>query len=257
MRKTVFLILILVTLVGCAPAPNPIPSAEPSPTPEPIIVALSPAVGESVKYILNTCAWGMPQIILLTKEAVELHPDPAGADLTLWWGIPTENPTLSEPDMVVLSMGEESVSIIVHESNLINSLSVQQIKDIYTAQIQAWDELSEDNPLGEIQVWAYPNNYPLRHVFDQAFIPQSPLTSYALLAPSPLTLLEAIQENHAAIGYIPSSFSVKDTSTKKIPLQTESENVQPQLTQPIVGILTKKPEGNLAVLVNCLQTNFP
>lgn len=255
-------ILGLAVLTGCAARPNPTPNAAPMPTPEPISVALSPVVGESGRYILRTCAWGLPQIVLLTEEAPSLYPDVSGVDLTLWWGIPNEYPALSEPGLVAVPLGEESVSLVVHIDNPISTLNIQDLRAIYTAQVRDWAEISskdlpDANAQGEIQVWAYPSAHPLRHVFDQAILPHAGLTAYAQLAPSPTAMLQAIQENPAAIGYLPGSFPLTGTRVKKIPLQPEAEGVQSQLRLPILGILPGEPEGNLASLVHCLQSNWP
>lgn len=237
-------------------ASPPTPTAAPSPTPDAIFVAISPVVGESGRQILRTCAWGLPKIVLQTKETVALFPDPSDADLTLWWGIPNEYPALSEPDVTAVTLGAESVSLIVHQANPINALNAKQVKEIYTAHIRGWDEISESNELGEIQTLAYPATHPLRSVFDNIITPQSRLSPYALLAPSPSAVLEVVQENPAAIGYLPSSFPV--TGVKKIPLQAAPGGVQQEnLEQPILGVFRGELKDGLAAMTHCLQTNFP
>ena len=249
-RILIPVILILSILSGCAATSGPV--STPTPTPEPITVVISPVVGESGRFILRTCAWGLPSTVLLTEEASYLSLS-ADADLTLWWGNPNADPIFNDPAVVAVPLGMESISIVVHPSNPLSTLNAQDLQDIYNAQVRDWAEISGKAAQGEIQVWAYPSAHPLRLVFDQALLPQKQLTPHVRLAPSPEAMLEAIQEDPAAIGYLPSSFPITGTRVKKIPLQPQPEGLQ----QPILGIVTAEPEGNLAALLRCLQTNFP
>jgi len=247
MRNLLLTILLFCLLAGCS---IPTPTPAPNPTLEPIRVAISPVVGESGKYILHTCAWGFPSIVLFTEEESFLSPS-VDVDLTLWWGNPNDYPTLNKPGVVAVPLGTESISIIVHQDNPITTFNAQDLYGIYTAQVRDWAEVSSENIQGEIQAWTYPNAHPLRQVFDPAIIPQNELTSHAQLAPSPTAMLEAIQDNPGAVGYVPSDFPVPEA--KKISFQPQLEGFR----QPILGITTGNPEGNLAALLYCLQNNFP
>lgn len=251
MRKIFLAIFILSSAIGCTTNATSTPA--PSPTPEPITVAVSPVLGNFWEEILHACAWGQPQTLLVIEEAPSLYPDVAKVDLTLWWGIPNEYPHLREPGAAVFSLGAESIAIVIHEENPLTSLSVQDLQKIYNARVETWRQVSEKNALGEIQVWTYPYAHPLRNAFDLTVLPPENLTSYARLAPSPEAMLEAIQENPSAIGYIPNHFFFKDSEVKKIPLQPQPAGFR----QLILGITTEEPEGNMAALLHCLQTNFP
>jgi hypothetical protein len=98
------------------------------------------------------------------------------------------------------------------------------------------------------QVWTYGEGNELRMIFDPIVLGGSRITPYAVLAPNPAAMIEAIQSDPSAIGYIPQSWLPVDMNI----IQIERE-LQNGLSYPILALTQGEPDDQAALLIECLQ----
>jgi len=240
--KRVLLWSFAIFIAGCA-TPK---TSTPAPTPEAIKIyypaSLLPWVDE-----LSTCAATNPLVALyfiqLTSPGTKFGPE----DLLLELGQP--NRALN--GSYLAQVGEEQVVFIINQANPISRLTASQLRQIYSGEVRIW----EDSKRQSIQVWVSPQGETTQQIVDNALDLSQQQAPDAMLAPNPLSMLQAVSSDEAAIGYLPLSFlrSKIYAGADQVKIITLEQTLNQELRQPVIISTQSEPSGYGRWLIACLQ----
>ena len=242
--------LLLFGLILILTACGTIEVSAPAPTPEAINIRYPQALLPWADKLVS-CASNVPQIALYLIEFNTLDPDIQANIIELELGQPSRI-----NDLTYLSqVGWEQVVVVVNKENSLAQLSIEELKSIFSGQGSKLVNGSAQS----MQVWVPPKGEPTRMIFDHAVMQKLSLTSDAMLAPDPGTMLEAISKNPDAIGYLPGSFiNTNDPSySSKVKIVKLETSLEAELRQPVIAITQSEPMGLLRNLLVCLEANSP
>jgi len=224
-----FLLVALISLILISACGTYVTSTPP-PSPQPVQVAFTTTLSPLVER-LHQCALQHPEIALIAHQTTIIGLEGKGADLILWMGEPPQGLYKN-----AFTLREDSIVIIAGANVTLQDLSTDQLRDLYI------------NPSSTYQIWTYPSGHELRNLFDKVVLGENATNANALLAPNPAAMLEAIEADPLAVGFIPASWLEKDTQT--LPVE---EELQAALTQPVLALSLQEPAGNLRTYLACLQ----
>lgn len=240
-------LLILVFLLAACGVPE---VSTPAPTPQAIQVfypdSLKPYADK-----LAACAAGNPLVALYFLPPPAQPDSLAAGDLLLSLG----NPDVSVTSYYLSQVGTERIIVVANQQNQITQLSIDTLRSMYSGGITRW-ETGSGKPL---QVWILPAEDAVRRAFDSAVLSGLTPTTHAMLAPSPIAMLEEVAKNESAVGYLPESVLTASDSlladkVRILPLSPEIETI---LTLPIIAITQDEPLGLPRDLLVCLQSSTP
>lgn len=121
---------------------------------------------------------GIAEIALVSRELTPAEKEKWQAELLAW----------------------DALAIVVHPNNPIASLSLQEIRDIFTGEILSWEEVGVAE--GEIQVLTREEGSGSRASFATLILTEGErMTSWALVLPSDQAVGDYVAQNPLAIGY--------------------------------------------------------
>jgi len=101
------------------------------------------------------------------------------------------------PTATVVAM--DGISIAVHSSNPIDSLTLQQLKDIYTGKVRNWKQVGgKDAPIIVLSRESSSGTYVY---FQELVLKSEKYAATALLMPSTKAIQQEIRNNPNAVGY--------------------------------------------------------
>jgi hypothetical protein len=258
-----FLVIgLLWSLAACS---NPVAATAP-PTPRIVSLQLTTAV-MGWKNDLTACASAQPQVGLIIQEAPLGQIDLTQADVLLRFAEP---PTTLTAYSAIL--GWDEVVVITHPSYPTTQITRQALQAIYAGKATTWSDLQLPGLQGSeqarlpLQVWAFPPENDIRHVFDKVVLDGVKPTPHTYLAPDAAAMLEAIARTPGSIGYLlKSSLDLasgqKPAGQKNGGTPSSVQIVKPLtiadslsgMKQPILAIAPSEPQGDLRQLLLCLQ----
>lgn len=230
MRLAAVCLLALVLLAACA-APAP------AVTPQIITIHYTFATRPWLAD-LYACAGKLPQLVVQADERSASFLDPASADLVLRLGAP---PRLDTP---AYALGEEEIVVVVHPSNPLESLTLDQAADLFSGRARDWQQVG--GPQAPVQVWAFHEGEDIQQAFEDVVLNGGPITPSARLAQSAAEMAAAVASDPAALGFVPKR--LMSSSVRPIRLEGQSGLILPALL-----IVRDEPQGSLRELVACLQ----
>ena len=159
--------------------------------------------------------------------------------------------------LVKIPIAHDGIAIIVHPSNPINNLSVEQVRDIFAGQITNWAQLGgPDLPITLIN---RDESSGTRDAFGKAIMGDAPFEINAVVLPGTGQVREVVTRAPGAIGYI----SVGFVAPRFIKTQVKAlsiDNVAPEDEYVASGVypisrtlyfLTKgMPEGEVKAYID-------
>ena len=134
----------------------------------------------------------------------------------------------------------EEVGILLHPDNPANSLTPDQITELFTGKTTSWADLG--GIVSPVAVWGlYPGD-EAQQAFEDQILAQIPLVSSAILAPDADTLGQAMAADPAAIGMLPSAWA-----------PDELKFILVGLHLPVLISTSQPLESPAAELAACLQ----
>lgn len=235
-------IFLLFALVGCSSIKN----TEISDSPQPLNVLVSPAVTESWLNILTQCIEDSNiQASLVTDQ--HLTPSASGEfDLFLWWGDPSSYPAIENADLTPLTLGNLELALIVNNQNQLSSLEKTEVEAIFTRKINKWNTFSASGSSSPIQPWIYPQGNPIQDVFQRSLFAKGFPAGTSRIAPSSSAVIQAVQEDPAAIGFI-----IRDKNIEGIRFVDIQPEI-PDLNQPLLLLLPAETNPELTSILHCL-----
>ena len=98
-----------------------------------------------------------------------------------------------------------------------------------------------------IEIWTYPEGHEIQNLFNQRFDILE-ISPYSRIAPNPEAMIETINQQENAIGFIPSSYLFEDVQV--IPINDIEKD---QLRFPVLVLSNDEPGGEIKLFIHCLQ----
>lgn len=98
----------------------------------------------------------------------------------------------------------EGIAFIVHPQVPTRNLTLAELEGIFSGEIREWGEVADGG--GEIQPVLPPPGDRFRQAFLQRVMPESRVSSRALVAPNPETSVEWVSTTEGALGLLPLSY---------------------------------------------------
>lgn len=156
-------------------------------------------------------------------------------DLSIILKVTDQKPEISfqlgEPDVLLdfaYQIDEEEMIVVVNRQNEMQKVSVEEIQNLFLGQA--------------MQVWVYPSASEMQKVLNQFVMQGRSVSSFANVAVSPKQVVEKIESESNAIGYIPKSL-----------LNENLKEIYSMGIFPVLALTETEPQGAVKSLLSCLQ----
>jgi hypothetical protein len=240
LKRFILALSLTVLLSACR-----VPETQPDPDVVPISVFYTPAL-RPVTTALQACAQEQPQSVLFIQE---IPPDATQAEssgITLRLGEPAgELPYAAQ-------ITREALAVIVSAENPVESLSEQQLREIFGGEIKRWDSIVPFE--ASVQSWLYPQGDEITRIVDQALLAGQAVSTEALLAADPQAVIKGVGSEPGGIGFVPSAWlaqqSSPETQVKTVRLE---RSLAISLRRPVLAVTSADPQGAERDFLACLQ----
>lgn len=137
-------------------------------------------------------------------------------------------------------IGSEDLQVIINPDNPIDSLTAEQVRDLFTGQVLNWQEINGSN--APVQVWVFSFGEDIQQIFTQTALGGSPVTSLARLAAGPDEMTKAIANDVNAVGILTRHLNTAIISA-----------VHTVASVPVLALTLTEPQGLVQELLACLQ----
>lgn len=238
--------------------------AQPSPTAsntagsaQVLQVAYTPAM-QGLGPILSTCADQQTAFSMVVRESPTAALESTNADVMLRLGAPQ---SLSLPSF---TLGNESYLFVVNQQNTLQSLSLDQLRQILSGKVSDWAafqqacpecfsaDLPEDVKSRPIALNFYGADEDLQSGMEAGLMAGAlPARSSALLIPDPAAMIEAVSSSPTAIGFLPINWTSNKVKDIKI------SDLDPKQTYlPILAITQTEPSDTTKSFLTCVQNGL-
>ncbi len=233
-RKFILLFYWLAfTLAACTGGPELLTV----PPPLPVRVALPPSL-EPTRAALTACARNQPGLALLVEPHPSAFIDLSEVDLALWLGDMPEFAGFAAP------LTQEQIVLIVNSRNPLDKIDPRTLAKIFSGEIATWEQIGIPVD-GEITLWIYPQENEIQHLIESALLQDGRISPAALIAADPEILSKKVEDDHSAIGFLPTAWLT--SSVKAV----EIEGIEIEL--PVLVLAAKEPQGLTRQFLACLQ----
>ena len=131
------------------------------------------------------------------------------------------NPLISGEERWSAPLVQDGIALIVHPSNTIDNISIEQLQRIYRGFITDWSEIGGED--SNIVIYSRESGASLRLEFERLVMGQQQTSPNARVLSSSQLMLEQIENDPDGIGYIP--ISVLTENTKSLAIDTISPSI--------------------------------
>jgi hypothetical protein len=216
--KSTFLGIILI-LAACAPVNAVL-------TPQVVSVYATPAAQPWLKKLVD-CANQQSVVVRLSDS-------PSDVDIMLRLGEPVN---LSTP---AFQVDKDDLLVIANRAKAINSLSIQQVRGLFTGQVSDWSQI-DPSKAGKVQVWVFAEGSDMQEAFAKT-LTGGPFLSSARLATSPEEMSRAIAADENAVGILSRQWETDGVM-----------DVYVVASLPVLAITLSEPHGMIKNLLSCIQ----
>ncbi len=252
MRLKVNLVLLAVAasyLGACAPAATP--------TPAPVVeqVIRTPAYADLVKTWFDGYLQVNPDSFI---SLANQPPETALASLEDGIGEIIIGGLTPPAGWFATPLSEDGIVVVIHADLRLRDLSIDELTAIFTGTLSNWDSLA-DTDLQIQPVIPLPGD-EVRDTFQSTVMSGQRYTNNALLGPTPAAVLQLIDENEGAVGFLPYS-AVED---KGRPIRVEGilpgdatiRDGRYPLPITILAIAPQEPSGEIRAWLVWLQSEL-
>lgn len=168
--------------------------------------------------------------------------------------LPPDAPDRPKPWVADLAM--DGVAIIVNSANPVNSLSMQELRDIYAGAHNSWSDFGVTG-LNDMQVAVREEGDGTRATFDSLVMGGQSLTSNAVLLPTVEVAMNFVALQTNAIAYVPSGRITGTVASKVKILSINGQQPTPAnltsgaypLSRMLNLLAPSEPQGDLRLFV--------
>ena len=222
-RFTSLLFLCAFFLHGCK-------SATPSAPAEPLLIQYTAG---SVPWLAVVYGCEGIDVINVDQRSADLL-DIRSFDMAIRIGQPDK---FASP---AYQIGTEDILVVVNRQNPINSLTAEQVRELFTGETTSWQESKGADTY--VQVWGYFPGEDIQQIFDQFALGGRRITSTARLAANPDEMAQAIAGDKNAVGIIPRHWKLDNVSV-----------VFTVARVPVLALTASQPKAAVQNLLSCLQ----
>ncbi len=135
------------------------------------------------------------------------------------------------PDLKVIPMARDGIVMIVHPTNDLSSLSLAQIKDIYTGKATSWKDVG--GKAQPIVVIGRDSASGTREFFNTAIMGTNATVSTMLEKNSNGAVKSSVVPNPGAIGYV--GMGYVDAMVKALNISANGTSIAPTVTNVVTG----------------------
>lgn len=249
-RRTLAM-LALTTMVGCNAYLTP--ATPPTAVPSPMRIHSTRAAAPLLESLAISYTEQHPGSSIDQSSAnhatllQRLRGDPSLYFLSMH--LPQNQPVWAAP------LAQDGLAIIVHPSNPVHSLTIEELRRLYRGYITNWQELQGADL--NVTVFSRDAGTDIRAEFERLVMGQERTTPNAQLLPSTDAVLTQVARTPGAIGYVPLSRSRENVVTLAMDgveasLSSVTQNVYP-LRTVIYIIGTQAPVGRYRDFVGWAQ----
>lgn len=157
-----------------------------------------------------------------------------------------------EKNLWSVEIARDGLAVIVHPSNLIQNLTLDQIRDIYSTKINDWSQLG--GPKAKIHVITREEGSGTRSAFESLVMGKIRITPKAIVQDSNGAVRQLVKDDSNSIGYI--SLGLVNDSVKALQLGGVSatmENVLKgsyTLSRPFLFLTLGQPAGQVKQFID-------
>lgn len=144
-----------------------------------------------------------------------------------------------------IEIAKDGLGVIVHPSNSIDNLTLDQIRKIYSGEIKSWNEVGGTNE--KIHLITREEGSGTRSAFAELVMEKSEITPKAIVQDSNGSVKQLVKDDENAIGYI--SLGLVDESIKAVHLDGVTANQENilngsyALSRPFLFVALSEPTG--------------
>jgi hypothetical protein len=131
----------------------------------------------------------------------------------------------------VFQVGTDEIVVAANLKSPLGTLTLEQAQMLFAGQ---------GNP--STQVWGYASAEEPQRLFEQAVMNGRSVTSFARLAVSPLSMVEALSADPNAVGVLPRRW-----------MTDQLRELFVAATVPVLALTSSEPEGVVRGLIACMQ----
>ncbi len=120
-------------------------------------------------------------------------------------------------------VGYDALAVIVHPSNPVQSLSMAQLKDIFTGKIKNWKEVG--GPDKDIIIYTRDTSSGTYEFFKEHVLNKEEFAERAKKVASNAAMTKSVAQDETSIGYVGLAFV--DSTVKALPVSAEGGNPVP------------------------------
>ncbi len=126
---------------------------------------------------------------------------------------PAAAPNVALAGLTRIPIGIDGIAVIVHSSNPVSDLTIQQLQDVFSGRILDWQELEEPDAgddarkhAGEILLISREEGSGTRAAFEARVMGDAPVSLTAMVMPTSRDVAEYVAQNPYAIGYVSAAY---------------------------------------------------
>lgn len=195
-----------------------------------LVVQVTPAARPVIPAV-KACSAFLPNVDLRVVERFASQAEPG---ILIRLGEPKDDTSQ------LVRIASEEIGVILHPDSPAASLTVDQIRDLFTGQTASWADLGGAD--AAVTVWGLFAGDEAQQAFEGEILAGAPLASSAGLAPDPGALRGAVAADPVAIGLLPSAW-----------VQDGVKFILVGVRLPVLFASDQLLEGPAADLAACLQ----
>lgn len=246
--RPTFVLSLALAAVWLLSACGTPPVATPAPTPQAVFLTYPPELRPYAEA-LAACARQYPEIALYLNETLAEPASDGQSSLFLAMG--SQPSSLS--DWKATLMAEERLVVVVNQANPLESLSVEQLRALWSGRLPSWQALG--GGAEAVQVWTYAEGTALGERFEAAVMAGELTSSTAWLAPDPQAVLEAVAAEAGAIGYLPGAWleGADDALAEAVRVMQVPTELDEAFRMAVLALTEAEPQGALRSLLVCFH----
>jgi len=158
-------------------------------------------------------------------------------------------------------LGSDQLTIAVNAARGMQGITTALIDDVFSGRASTWGDAYQTCPVcftsdlsanqDPITVWMLPEDSVFWESFRSAYL-NSPVSSFAKIAPNARILRQMLAADPAAIGLLPAGWM--DSTVYSLVLPPEDDA---NLTLPILAAAHSQPDASLSEWLACVQRTLP